>query len=285
MRQLKWRSAQTHLQGRVGTVACMVRELRDIAGESVLLAGGGRAILLQIAHPGVGRGVAEHSDFASRPLDRLHATMTYVYAVVYGTDAERAELRRRVNRAHGPVARAADAAAPSYNAFDPELQLWVAATLYDTAVLVYERIFGPLDDESAERIYRQYAVLGTQLQVPSEAWPVDRAAFRTYWNGMLPTLRATDATRRVAQDLLHPRVAPLWLKAVMPLARLMTIGFLPIELRDEFELTWGPRRERRFQRWLRMTAAVFPRLPAGIRHQLRDRELARLRRELAASVR
>jgi uncharacterized protein (DUF2236 family) len=54
----------------------MARGLRDIAGEAILLAGGGRAILMQIAHPAVGRGVAEHSDFASRPLDRLHATMT-----------------------------------------------------------------------------------------------------------------------------------------------------------------------------------------------------------------
>lgn len=260
----------------------MARELRDIAAESVLLAGGGRAILLQIAHPGVGRGVAEHSDFASRPLDRLHATMTYVYAIVYGTDAERTEVRRRVNRAHGPVSGQADADGPAYSAFDPELQLWVAATLYDTAVLLYERVFGVIDDESAERIYRQYAVLGTELQVPDGAWPADRTAFRAYWTAMLPTLRASDATRRVAQDLLHPRVGPLWLKAVMPLMRLMTVGLLPPALRNEFQLAWGPRRERRFQRWLRMTAAVFPRLPARIRHGLRDRELAALRRELAA---
>jgi uncharacterized protein (DUF2236 family) len=102
---------------------------------------------------------------------------------------------------------------------------------------------------------------------------------------MLPTLRATAETRRVAQDLLHPRIAPLWLKAMMPLARLMTVGLLPAELRADFGLHWGPRYERRFQRWLRMTAAVFPRLPARIRHRLRDRELARLRRELAQAGR
>ncbi|MEO8906531.1 MAG: oxygenase MpaB family protein, partial [Microbacteriaceae bacterium] len=113
----------------------------------------------------------------------------------------------------------------------------------------------------------------------------DRAAFRAYWDATLPTLHATDATRRVAQALLHPRVAPLWLKAAMPLARLMTVGLLPPALRSEFHLGWGPRHERRFQRWLRVTAAVFPRLPARIRHAVCRRELAVLRRDLAASGR
>lgn len=65
--------------------------------------GGGRAILMKIAHPAVGRGVAEHSEFPPRPLDRLHATMTYVYAVVYGTETEIAAARPRVNAAHSTV--------------------------------------------------------------------------------------------------------------------------------------------------------------------------------------
>jgi uncharacterized protein (DUF2236 family) len=258
----------------------MTRGLRDIAGEAILLAGGGRAILMQIAHPAVGRGVAEHSDFASRPLDRLHATMTYVYAVVYGTDAEIAAVRRRVNLAHSPVHDGPADAGPAYNAFDPDLQLWVAATLYETAVDLYQRIFGPFDDESAERIYREYGVLGTSLQVPPGAWPQNRAAFVEYWNSVLPRLQVTDATRRVARELLRPRAVPFWLKAVMPLARLMTVGLLPEQLRAEFGLAMTGRNERRFRRWLRIAATIFPRLPARIRHSPRDRELAELRRSL-----
>ena len=258
----------------------MTLRLRDVAGEAILLAGGGRAILLQIAHPSVGRGVAEHSNFADRPLDRLHATMTYVYAVVYGTDAEIAAVRRRVNLAHAPVNTTMDAHGPAYDAYDPELQLWVAATLYQTAVDVYQRIFGELDAASAERIYREYGALGTTLQVPADAWPADRAAFDAYWNGMLPRLRATDATRRVARDLLLPRAVPLWMNAIMPLARLMTVGLLPAELRAGYGLRWTPRNDRRFRRWMRIMATVFPRLPKCIRHSLRDRELAVLRRSL-----
>ena len=94
--------------------------MRDVSAEGALLAGGGAAILLQVADPSVAAGVAKHSDFASRPLLRLRTTLTYVYAVVFGTESEALAVRAMVDRAHGPVA----------GAFDPELQLWVAATLY-----------------------------------------------------------------------------------------------------------------------------------------------------------
>ncbi|MDQ1582777.1 MAG: hypothetical protein QOF36_831 [Microbacteriaceae bacterium] len=259
------------------------RGLRDIAGEIVLVAGGGRAILLQIAHPAVGRGVADHSDFASRPLDRLKATLTYVYAVVYGSPEEVAIVRQRVNRAHAPVHSAEEAGGHPYDAYDPQLQLWVAATLYETAVTMYQCVFGPLDEESAERIYQDYASIGTALQVPHEIWPADRHAFRRYWESMLPRLGADEATQRVANDLLHASNSPWWLRAAMPLGRLLTVGLLSPDLRSSFALPWPRRAQRRFDRWMRFTAAVYPRLPPRMRHRLRDHYLAELRADLHAA--
>jgi uncharacterized protein (DUF2236 family) len=256
------------------------RGLRDIAGEIVLVAGGGRAILMQIAHPAVGRGVADHSDFASRPLDRLKATLTYVYAVVYGSPDEVALVRQRVNRAHAPVHSAHEAAGHPYDAYDPELQLWVAATLYETAVTLYQRVFGRLDEESADRIYQDYASIGTALQVPQEIWPADRRAFSRYWESMLPRLGADEATQRVANDLLRASSSPWWLRLAMPLGRLMTIGLLSPELRSSFGLPWPRRAQRTFDRWMRFTAAVYPRLPRRVRHRLRDHYLARLRADV-----
>jgi Uncharacterized protein conserved in bacteria len=262
----------------------MTRGLKDIAGESILLAGGGRAILLQIAHPAVGRGVAEHSDFASRPLDRLRATMTYVYAVVYGDAAERAEVRRRVNAAHAPVHGEASDDAPGYDAYDPALQLWVAATLYDTAVGLYQRVFGPLDEASADRIYREYAAIGTALQVPPDAWPRDREAFRRYWDATLPTLRTGDDTRRVANELLRAQGAPLWVRVVMPWVRLCTVALLPAGLRKPFGLTLTERNRRRFERLMAVVARLYPRLPRTLRHALRDGLLRSLREGLTSSA-
>ena len=254
----------------------MVPGLADIGAEGILLAGAGRAILLQIANPAVGHGVAEHSRFTERPLDRLRGTLTYVYAIVYGTDGQVAAVRRRVNRAHAPVRRAPDESSKGYNAFDAESQLWVVATLYDTAVTVFERVYGPLDQESADQMYRDYAKLGTALQLPAELWPADRAAFRAYWDSRIESLRADDAAVRIAHGLLHPRTGPLWYRAVMPFARFVTAGFLPDHLRQDFGLAWSTGHGRRFDLTMRCTAVVYPRLPQRIRHWFKNYCLGQL---------
>ncbi|GAB3517670.1 oxygenase MpaB family protein [Arthrobacter monumenti] len=254
----------------------MARGLADIGAEGILLLGAGRAILLQIANPAVGHGVAEHSNFAGRPLDRLRTTLTYVYAVVYGTPEQLRAVRRQVNRAHVPVRREAGAEKAGYSAFDPQLQLWVVATLYDTAVQVHDKIYGVLDEESADRVYRDYAEVGTALQLPADLWPEDRAAFAAYWNEQIAALETDELTRRVARDLLHPEGVPLWLRAGMPLAQLVTAGLLPANVRNSFELPWNTARQRRFDRTMRLCSVLYPRLPRVLRHGLRNYYLRQL---------
>jgi uncharacterized protein (DUF2236 family) len=102
--------------------------------------------------------------------------------------------------------------------------------------------------------------------MPAELWPPDRDAFRRYWSGRLAELRVTDDTRRVARELLHSRAIPWWLRVGMPLARLVTAGLLTPSLRVAYELPWGPRRARRYRAAMRVTAALYPRLPRRIRH-------------------
>jgi uncharacterized protein (DUF2236 family) len=297
--------------------------MAEIAPESVLLAGAGRAILLQIAHPAIGYGVARHSDFANRPMDRLHGTLSYVYALSSGSEADLRAVQRAVNRAHAPVSNppravhrtaaetpAPDAAGdpprgsvaasiasesaagaphdavtavsdaggdPAYDARDPRLQLWVAATLYDTATTVYELIHGPLDEESADRVYREYALLGTALQMPAELWPVDRAAFRRYFDDQVAALSVDDTVRGVAASLLKAEKAPLPIRLGMPVARFVTVALLPPRIRRAFGFTWSPRQERRFRRLVRVAAPVYRILPATLRHTPHRHYLAKLR--------
>ena len=262
----------------------MVRRLADIGAESILLAGAGRAILLQIANPAIGHAIAEHSNFSTRPLDRLRTTMTYVYAVVYGSEEQLAAVTHSVNQAHVHVRRQQDGESKGYNAFDAESQLWVVATLYDTAVTVYERIHGRLDDESADAIYREYSRMGTALQLPEELWPADRAAFRDYWAGCLANLHADDVAIGVARDLLHPTSGAVWLRMAMPLARLMTAGLLPESLRKDFRLPWSERRARQFERTMRLLAAGYPLLPQRVRHWPKNHYLGALTDRSAATT-
>jgi uncharacterized protein (DUF2236 family) len=249
-------------------------EMQRVAREGALLAGGARAILLQIAHPAVGRGVAEHRDFAARPLDRLRTTLTYVYCVTFGTPEEIEAVAATVTAAHRKVTGA------GYRATDPELQLWVAATLYDTALLVYQELFGPLEPAAADAVYRQYAVLGTALQVPAGRWPADRAAFRAYWQHMIGTLEVSDDARRVAQDLLSARAAPLLLKAAMPFNRFLTAAWLPEPVRRQYGLGWSDGDQRRYTLLRNVGAPMYRLLPSPLREAPKTYALWDMRRRL-----
>jgi len=254
-------------------------EMRMVAREGVLLAGGARAILLQVAHPAVGRGVAEHSDFAYRPLDRLRSTLTYVYCVTFGTPAEIRAVATQVTAAHRPVT------GTGYRASDPQLQLWVAATLYDTAVLLYEELFGPLAPDTADKVYEQYSVLGTALQVPAGLWPADRGAFGEYWNHMIETLEVSDDARRVARDLLSAEHAPLWLKAAMPLNRFLTAAWLPERMRAQYGLAWDSGAQRRYDLLRTVGAPAYRLVPVPIREAPKTWYLRDMRKRLSAAPR
>ena len=243
----------------------------DVSAEAILLAGGARALLLQLANPAVGHGVAEHSDFAQRPLDRLHGTLTYLYVIRYGTPEEVRRIAQHVGRAHAPVRSA------EYDARDPELQVWVAATLYDTAVRVSELVYGSLADAQAQALLDDGAAVATTLGVPRSAWPATPEAFAEYWQRCEGGLEVDDVAREVARGLLRPSVGPWWLRALMPTVRVVTAGLLSPELRAAYDL---PHDERRFARLVRVTPAVYPRLPRWVRHAPKRRYLAAFRRTL-----
>lgn len=243
----------------------------DPPSEAVILAGAGRAILLQLARPEVGRGVADHSDFASNPMGRLHGTLMYVYAVMCGTDADRRAAAAYVDRRHDPVH------GDAYDAHDPELQLWVAATLYDTAVLVHDRVLGHLPEGAADALFARYAGLGTALRVPASMWPSSRAEFRTYWAARVAELTVSPAIRAQADALWRAERAPRWVRLLMPFNRWMTAGLLPETVRGAYGLTWSRADQRRLDRLWRVVAAVYPRLPGGVRTWPERYYLRRLR--------
>ncbi|MDN4649201.1 oxygenase MpaB family protein [Curtobacterium sp. PsM8] len=225
--------------------------LRRFLADSTPVAAGGRAILLQIADPVVAAGVRRHSDFARRPQQRLAHTLMYVYAVVVGTPEDAAVAASFVTHAHRPVTGADDC----------DRQLWVAATLVDSALRAHRLLGSTVDDERAEDVLRAYAPIATALRVPAERWPDSMAAFERYWASTLAQLRVTDDARGVVRDLLHPRHAPAWVRAVMPVVRVVTVGMLPAPVRTQYGFPWGPREVRRFHRTvtgLRLLRAVLP---------------------------
>jgi uncharacterized protein (DUF2236 family) len=236
--------------------------IRRVNGEAVLLLGGGRALLMQLAHPLVARGVADHSDFRSNPLLRLQRTLDVVFTIVFGSELEARDAAAALAAVHARVR------GPGYRASDPPLMLWVHATLVDTALRVHRRFLGGLQDEDAERYYQDAIQLGELIGVPRAVQPPDLAAFRGYVRRMVGSLTVTDVARDLAREVLHPRVPWPAVPVVEPLAllgRQLTAGLLPPPLRQAYRLSWDPGREAVLSTASLAARTVLSRVPAGLR--------------------
>jgi len=252
---------------------------RRHGAEGVLLLGGGAAILLQLADPRVARGVAGHSGFRDRPLDRLLGTLDYVYAVGFGDEEIVAAAVRAVNARHRRVRGPAVDGKPAYSAYDPDAQRWVASTLLAVALELHERLWGPLDVETADAVVRGYAPVGIRLQAGRAGWPATRAEFDAWWADRIAGLEVGPDARSVARTLLSGASAlPFGAGALLPLVRLVTAALLPPELRRAYGFRWTPRAERVATAWLAGIAAVWPLLPRILRHAPMHASLRRVRR-------
>jgi uncharacterized protein (DUF2236 family) len=203
------------------------------------------------------------------PIKRARTTFTYLAVATKGTEEQKAAFRRGVNRAHAQV-YSTDESPVKYHAFDRDLQLWVGACLYKGAVDVYRLFIGEMDDETAERHYREGVPLGTTLQVPEDMWPKDRAAFDRYWQESLDKVHIDDAVREYLWPIAAARVRGVKLpgpiqRALDNFSLLITTGFLPQRFRDEMRLPWDPARQRRFDRLMRLLRTINHLLPRFIR--------------------
>jgi uncharacterized protein (DUF2236 family) len=230
-------------------------------------------VIMQLALPGVGYGVLEsrvESGRADRhPIKRARTTFTYLAVAMAGTDAQQAAFRRAVNRVHAQVYSTADSPV-TYNAFDPELQLWVAACLYKGGLDFYRMFVGEMDDDDAERHYREGMVLGTMLQVPPEMWPADRAAFDEYWQKSLDRVHIDDTVRDYLYPIAVGRIRglrlPAWLQRLADKPGLLiTSGFLPRRFRDEMHFAWDAAKQRRFDRLMAVLRTVNNLMPRVVR--------------------
>ncbi|KAF9889384.1 hypothetical protein FE257_007494 [Aspergillus nanangensis] len=251
------------------------QHIQRVLREGIILSGGAAAILLQVANPGVGKGVGNHSNFAYRPIDRLRTTMTYVYCMVFGTPQEKKTVIELVHRAHSLV-KGAD-----YSADDAHLQLWVAATLYAVGINIYEDVFGRIGEDKGERLYREYAVLATSLRVPPDMWPKDREAFWVYWDEQIASFEICDEAKEVARDLLRNKKLPFYLRAFLPLLRVMTTHQLPPRLREEFSLKDTKGRKGVYKVTMGLTKLTYPLIPSFIRTYPRKYYLKDMRRRIA----
>lgn len=239
--------------------------IRRVDGEAALLFGAGRALLLQLAHPSVARGVVEHSDFERNPLGRLQGTLNASYTVVFGSRHEAELVATTIRRVHERVT------GDGYTATDPSLLLWVHATLVDTALMVYPTLVAPLGPEEEDEYYRQSIVVAELLGCPRAAQPANLSDFRAYVRDMVCMLEVTPEARRAARAILHPRllaggIPVSWaVEPALALARFVTVGTLPEPLRTQYGFGWDGRREAALRLAAGMARRALAVVPSSIR--------------------
>jgi uncharacterized protein (DUF2236 family) len=230
-------------------------------------------VIMQLARPGVGYGVLESRVESGRidlhPIKRARTTFTYLAVAMAGTETQKAAFRRAVNRAHAQVYSTPESPV-EYNAFNPDLQLWVAACLYKGGVDFYRTFLGEMDEQDADRHYREAVVLGTTLQVPAEMWPPDRAAFDRYWQQQLDNVHIDDTVREYLYPIAVGRIQALPLpefarRQPEKLGLLITSGFLPQRFRDEMRFSWDAAHQRRFDRLIAVLRTVNNAMPQFVR--------------------
>ena len=236
-----------------------------VGSESILMAGGGRALLAQAAHPLVAAGIVRHSRYREEPWARLGRTMGGLYTIVFGTRHEADEVGRRVRAVHGHVR--GHAAAGRYSALDPALMLWVHATLVETAITMYRTFVGPLPRDEEEAFHSDMKVVARVFGVRSRVLPDTLDDFWAYWNGMLDgdELRIGADARSVAETVLDPPL-PGPLRALRPFARLVTTATLAPQLRDRYGIAVSAGADVRLARTAgAVRRGVLPLLPPRLR--------------------
>jgi uncharacterized protein (DUF2236 family) len=258
-----------------------------INAERLTLVGWSRAILLQLAHPLVAAGVAEHGTFRRTPvapIARLHHTVRAMLSLTFGDAAARERtldtIRAIHRRVHGvlPAAVGTFAAGTRYSAEDPALLLWVHATLLDSMLLAYERVVAPLSRAERDDYCEEAAPVALALGARDHEVPRTADALERYMDTMIAsgTIAAGIQARQLARQVLAPRIFILvWPAARMN--RLVTIGFLPPQVRAQYGYDWSARDERRLERLLRVVRNVRRRAPEWIALWPQARSFAQVR--------
>lgn len=237
-----------------------------VSRENFILMKGAAAAILQVAHPQVARGVAEHSLFTEDVWGRLRRTLDAVYSISFGTADEVAEMRRRAAARHKPVRGTGPQGA--YSAFDPDAQMWVLATLIEGALSMHEIMGTGLTTADKEEYFRDMRRFGEVFGLAPDHGPQTLGEFVDYYEEMLngPLLGSDDLCAEVAAHIVKPR-RPCWVRLLYPLTVPMACEYVPSPLRERLRLPWHPRHARRVRHLEALTRLLLRRgmLPGFIR--------------------
>ena len=222
--------------------------IRRVHKERVVAFSGARALLMQAAHPVAFAGFFASTSAISDPYPRLERTAAVMNTIIFGSRAAADRATARVRRVHhrmsGTLPEQAGPFPPGtpWAADDPQLLLWIIATLVDSSLLVYERYVNPLSADERQEYWSEYRVVAALFGLDDHQIPEPFEELQQYLQTMLASdqLYVSEQARELAiQIVLRPPI-PFALRPVLELANFITVGLLPRSLREDYGLHWDP---------------------------------------------
>jgi uncharacterized protein (DUF2236 family) len=211
-----------------------------------------RALFLQVAHPKVAQGVAEHSDFRNKPFTRAYATFRAQQKIVFGSCEESIDTLLKIYARHTAVQGA------GYQANDPSLLFWVYATLIDSMFFAYRSLLPDLTHAEWDRFYEEGKLFARLVGITDDRVPPRLADFKAWMQREIASdeISVSPAAREIGRSLLGMPV-----RFVAPLNGFLAAGTLPPKLREQFGLRWSPQRQRLFDLLSRSLRFILARTP------------------------
>jgi uncharacterized protein (DUF2236 family) len=240
--------------------------------EQLMFMAGGRAALLQEAHPFVAHGVDQHSLTRSDPAGRFARTFRNVYAMVFGDLESALGAARRVHsihtHIHGEIAEPSGAHphGSRYDANEEHALLWVHATLWESSLFVYELLMRPLSSADKERYYQETKLFAYLFGISDEVLPASYRDFMAYNRRMWHSneLFVGTPAREMAGFLLAAQRPGF--ETTMAWYRVITAGMLPAPLREAYELPFGRSERVLYRASVRALRAAVPLIPRQLRY-------------------
>ncbi len=244
--------------------------------EVLLLLSWGRAILLQLSHPLIACGVADHSSFLAQShgrLRRLYQTVDAMLCLAFGTPKEAERVFCHINSLHDqvhgrlPETAGVFSAGTTYSAHDPALLRWVHATLLDLSLFTYEFYIGPLSPEEKDRYCAEASRIEPLLDIPNGYLPRSLVELQHYMDTMFSSgeITVTETARVLAQEIVYPPI-PVVAQPLFSLVRLPMIGMLPPVIRKAYGFPWDSRHEAKLNLSAHVVRSLLPMTPSILRH-------------------
>lgn len=210
-----------------------------VIGHPLSLVGGMRALMIQALHPLAMAGVAQHSDYEHRALDRLRGTAYYVTATAFGDTATAHAAAARVRKVHRRIHGTDPVTGKPYSAADPDIQIWVHCTEWHSLLAAYRTFGGRLTAGEVDRYLAEGVVIGSLLDTPAARIPASLADYRAYFADVRPQLCISEHARKAINFVIDPPVQrqTLHLQAPMRLFAAAAVAIIPAYLRRMAGLT------------------------------------------------